>query len=538
MRHHLLAALLLASLLGVAGQALAAAQQAGKIIMSIGTVSVLRDGKESPAPRNMIVLSGDTLRTGASSNAQLKLDDGAIVALRPNTDFQVKEYNYQGKSDGSEKASLSLLKGGVRAVTGAIGKTNRDNFKVDAVVATIGIRGTGFNLVLCDGACRQSDPSAKDGLYAGVFEGRIVVSNESSAPLELGVNQFAHVSAIKAEPVRVITPPAFMRDNLEGQSQAKSKTLKAEGVSEGDAANVVEKAPIERSLDALTAVSNNKIDQVNLAPSSQAAPAPTKFYDVAGSGDGKALDATPVTGKWSFQSAEYNTLTGADRRSDNDIKEGAGRALTFVQSDGQLQVVKQNSVEAYAIKNAYQKEGGSDAGVIAWGRWAGGSPHIGDYGGAVPLTEAQGFHYIAGARTTALSAGLEGKTFTFNIIGATTPTQAAAGAQGGWRVYGGSLTANLATTNVSLSGLLNLYLNQGGAAGNYDMTFSGNSNSIQGAAVAGSVIRTQGNTTVCVASCGASGNVGFYGTDASHAGMTYEFNTGSNYVQGSAVFKR
>lgn len=544
MFHRVIAWVLLAGLMGPAGQAMAAAEEAGKVIMSIGTVSLLRDGKENPALRDTIVLAGDTIRTAASSNAQLRLKDGALMAIRPNSEFKVNSFHYTGKTDGTENTSLSLLKGGVRAVTGAIGRTNRDNFKVDAVVATIGIRGTGFNIVLCDAACRQSDKLAKDGLYAGVFEGRIAVSNQSGTVTELGVNQFVYVADAKSSPVRILAPPSLLRDSLEGQSQVKKKELKANGVTEHNSVNVVEKAPVEK-LDTGVSVSPSRVDKVVLAPPTTAAPPPARYFDTGGLGDSKVLPTSKPSGTfWSFQSAEFNP-SGDQRRADNMLLEGVTdtKTMDFGQYDGsKLQSVSKNGEDAYVIRGAYtatQKEGGSDGGVVSWGRWAGGTALIGNYG-KVRYTDNQGFHWIAGTRLYEVPSEMRNQSYNFNLIGGTRPTEVAADASGGWRVYGGNMTANFGTTNVGVSGLVNMYYTQGSSAGNYEMNFKGSSpsNHIAFARVDATVQRVQGDTAVCVVSCGGVGVLGFYGTNASHAGLTYEFNTGNNYVQGAAVFKR
>ena len=144
--------------------------EAGKVLMSLGDVKLNHAGQLTPLKKGGIVQAGDVIITGATSNAQVRMSDGAIIAIRPESEFKINEYSYNGKADGTEKASLSLVKGGVRAVTGVIGRENRDNLKVDAVVATIGVRGTGFNIVYCQGGCVNSDrTTAKNGLYANVF---------------------------------------------------------------------------------------------------------------------------------------------------------------------------------------------------------------------------------------------------------------------------------------------------------------------------------------------------------------------------------
>ena len=68
-----------------------------------------------------------------------------------------------------------MLKGGIRAVTGYIGKRNRDAYKVHTAVATIGIRGTGHNTRICAGDC----PGKKDGLYHNTWEGITTVENDA-----------------------------------------------------------------------------------------------------------------------------------------------------------------------------------------------------------------------------------------------------------------------------------------------------------------------------------------------------------------------
>ena len=120
------------------------------------------------------IAAGDTVITGASSLAQLKFTDGALVSLQPNTSFRVDDYHYEGKVDGNEKGNFSLLQGGMRIITGVIGKQNRKNHKVDAVVATIGIRGTEYTAQL---------DNARENLLVHTGEGLIEVSNERGSLL-------------------------------------------------------------------------------------------------------------------------------------------------------------------------------------------------------------------------------------------------------------------------------------------------------------------------------------------------------------------
>ncbi len=130
-----------------------AGASAGRIDFSIGSVVATRpDGQERPLAKGAELESGDTIRTN-DGRAQIRFPDGAYVSLQPNTIFGVKEYNYDGKTDGSERGFFSLLKGAMRAVTGLIGRVHRNDFQITTPTATVGIRGTGGLIaVLPDGS--------------------------------------------------------------------------------------------------------------------------------------------------------------------------------------------------------------------------------------------------------------------------------------------------------------------------------------------------------------------------------------------------
>ena len=101
--------------------------------------------------------------------------------------------------EGASRAFFRLLKGGFRAVSGLIGHVNRDEYRVSTPVATIGIRGTDYIVVLCDAAC-AADPvfseslppgaSANGGVVVGVISGGVFVTNEAGKGTALGENQY------------------------------------------------------------------------------------------------------------------------------------------------------------------------------------------------------------------------------------------------------------------------------------------------------------------------------------------------------------
>lgn len=126
--------------LAAAGSAAAA----GKVEFVVGDVAALAaDGSRRTLARGAEVSPGETVDTG-SGRAQLRFTDGAMVSLSPGTQYRIDAYEFKGQADGSEKGFFSLLKGAMRTITGAIGKTDRKAYRLDTAVATIGIRGTEY----------------------------------------------------------------------------------------------------------------------------------------------------------------------------------------------------------------------------------------------------------------------------------------------------------------------------------------------------------------------------------------------------------
>lgn len=122
-----------------------------RIDFAIGNVqAVSPSGAQRALAKGGEVFSGETVRTGPDGRAHLRFNDGALLSLQPQTDFRLDNYHFAGQQDGQEKGFFSLLRGGLRTITGLIGKTNRDSYKVTTSVATIGIRGTEYTISYID----------------------------------------------------------------------------------------------------------------------------------------------------------------------------------------------------------------------------------------------------------------------------------------------------------------------------------------------------------------------------------------------------
>jgi hypothetical protein len=148
----------------LAAQPLLAAT-AARVDFAIGdVVATDLQGKARRLTKGAEVSQGDTVNTNGG-RAQLRFSDGAYVSLQPATQFRIDEYRFEGKTDGSERGFFSLLTGGMRTITGLVGRTNKRNYQVSTAVATIGIRGTEYTV------------SYGGSISGSVGEGEIAVCN-------------------------------------------------------------------------------------------------------------------------------------------------------------------------------------------------------------------------------------------------------------------------------------------------------------------------------------------------------------------------
>jgi len=199
------------------------AQNAGLVSFASGDVTAERQPAVSLA-KGDVVQSSDAVITGSASRAQLLMSDGARIAIRPDSRIVIDEYVYAAANSGAAAVSssddssvISLVKGGFRSITGAIGKENPQNYEVRTAVGVLGIRGTNFAVLLC-GSC-DSAPGVPpgtivpQGLYIMVDDGGIVFRNEI-ASIEASAGEFIFIPFDSRQPVRLeAAPPVFIDDS-------------------------------------------------------------------------------------------------------------------------------------------------------------------------------------------------------------------------------------------------------------------------------------------------------------------------------------
>jgi hypothetical protein len=151
----ILASLVLVALMA-SSVAVAEEDSAGMVVASRGEVIAMANGGSRELKQGDFIYVNDEILTSARSFAVLQFTDGAKVTVRPDSTMIIEQYLYAGNAE--DAATLNLVSGGLRVITGAMAKTNPENYKVRTPVALMGVRGTEFSIMLCgDEVCAEDE---------------------------------------------------------------------------------------------------------------------------------------------------------------------------------------------------------------------------------------------------------------------------------------------------------------------------------------------------------------------------------------------
>jgi hypothetical protein len=122
-----------------------AAQVAGTVVQLSGPLMARKaSGAVKILSLKSEVESGDTLVTEKNTYALVRFIDNSEMTLKPSTTMKIDNYAFDNAKPDGDAANFSLVKGGLRSVTGLLGKRNKEKFELKTPSATIGIRGTTF----------------------------------------------------------------------------------------------------------------------------------------------------------------------------------------------------------------------------------------------------------------------------------------------------------------------------------------------------------------------------------------------------------
>ena len=168
----------------------AALANTGQVTHLSGTLSAKKaDGSVRILSLRSEVTAGDTISTEKGTYANIRFADGANMTVKPNSAIKIEQLKFDPSKPKEDSFAATLLAGGLRMITGLLGQRSRNNFKMGTSTATIGIRGTTFNV----DDCSAGGPGCSDlapGVYVGVTDGSVEVANPAGR-IVLGVGQYA-----------------------------------------------------------------------------------------------------------------------------------------------------------------------------------------------------------------------------------------------------------------------------------------------------------------------------------------------------------
>ncbi|GAB3020100.1 FecR family protein [Bowmanella dokdonensis] len=218
---------------------------AGKAIMARGQVQASAEQQTRALKRASPVFQVDRVSTGAQSATQLRMLDGGLLSMQPETELAIHDYLYNEQTHQGS-VSMSMLKGGLRTVTGAL-QHAQGQYQMDTPVATIGVRGTHYEARLVQGDLYLAG-------WQGIIDVQVTVPGKN-AGFSLGPD----------EPYRF----AIVRANGEVEFLIGAPALFAEGHNQPDGTGLLaQQAELDFSVE---------------APDRQLGePAPSLSYDLTG----------------------------------------------------------------------------------------------------------------------------------------------------------------------------------------------------------------------------------------------------------------
>ncbi len=128
----------------MAAETPAAPTEVGTTVLAKKKVTGIIGVEERELKKGFRVFRNELVRTGPEAQAELRLDDNTKLALGPDAELRLDEFAVGGSSD-ARSIAVRLLKGTLRFLTG---RNTSESYKIETPSATIGVRGTVFDLYI------------------------------------------------------------------------------------------------------------------------------------------------------------------------------------------------------------------------------------------------------------------------------------------------------------------------------------------------------------------------------------------------------
>jgi hypothetical protein len=211
-----------------------AVQASAKVVTAQGDLfAVDGAGQRRRLVEGGSVYPGDVVETARGAQAVLAFRDESRVTLGSQTRFRLDNFVYDDENPGEGRFLASILRGSVRALTGLIARANNRNVGFNTSTATIGIRGTGFD-VLCTGPCAGELASVGpgDGLTVWTWLGSIAVTPQGQTALQ--VLQAGQGLFLSPQGIRPVDTQPAVEGQRPDEVNVPAKLFSKAGVSDAE----------------------------------------------------------------------------------------------------------------------------------------------------------------------------------------------------------------------------------------------------------------------------------------------------------------
>ncbi len=180
-------------------------QNIGSADLVVGNVTLRRAGQPPTSiAQGAQLLQGDQIETVGGSEIHVVFGDGGYLAVRPNSTVRIARYVVTG--DATDSATIDLVRGALRSVTGWIGKLDVMRYRITANTTTIGVRGTDHEVVLV--VPEDAAAGLEPGVHNRVNEGATVLRNPNGV-VNIPSGTAAYSPSSGTAPVRHASVPAI-----------------------------------------------------------------------------------------------------------------------------------------------------------------------------------------------------------------------------------------------------------------------------------------------------------------------------------------
>ena len=463
-----------------------------RVDFSIGDVtSTPPSGAMRTLSKGSEVSVGELINTN-NGRAQLRFTDGAFMSLQPRTEFRVDNYKFDGKNDGSERGFFSLLSGGIRVITGLVGRGDRDNYKLNTATGVLGVRGTEYSVTY------------GNSITVTVGTGGINFCNAGGC-VSAASGQTLYIADANTTPVIIQIKTDLPTTPLDPTLQTFKK--------------IDDRAPG----GAVAGLTLPRIEP----PEPKLQPGTTMPLNLA-----FAHNPDPIAFKPGDSHAIVPTLVTLDAelrmRAFLDTAPPIPGPVTWL--------------------GAFDTTGASgNDGIIAWNRWVAPGTTLpialGGSHGNLNMSDQDSLHYVIGVPTPQsdmLALSIANVTATYDLLGATRPTSRGGGNPSSTigELSSGNLFVNFGTSQVTATLVVQTVVSTYNVVGtNLPIVSSGFSSALAPGSVTVSPVVPN---TACSNVCSGTIDGFFAGAKASRAGVAYSFTDAAAESQtaGAAAFKR